>query len=209
MGAIRNSVINIFYRSIRSPRDLSSDFKITAGQPYFWLLCGLYLCLPMLIILTIVYATELLDGLEVLLIGAQVALLLPLLFLSIWLLEKLVSRIVGPDKPASAMELYWLLASNYFFMLCVPVALVVLLANLVPHRILNDPLVSIALPVIFVTFSLLWLRSAVLMIQSKTNSSLIRAIVIAIGGALAITFTAWMVIGIIAILILLPIGLIA
>lgn len=207
MGAKRNSVINIFYRSIRSPRELSLDFKIKAWQPYFWFLCGVFLCLPMLIVLTVAYATELLDGTEVLLIGAQVALLLPLLFLSIWLLEKLVSRIFGPDKPATAMELYWLLASNYFFMLCAPVALVVLLANLVPHRILNGPIVSIAIPLIFVISSLLWLRSAVLMIQSKTDSSLIRAVVIAIGGALAITFTAWIVVGIIAILILLPIGL--
>jgi len=207
MGAYRNSVINIFYRSIRSPKDLSLDHKISAGQCYFWVLCGLYLCLPMLIVLTVAYASELLEGLEVLLIGGQVALLLPLLFFSIWLLEKLISRIFGPDKPVSVMELYWLLASNYFFMLCAPVALVVLLANLVPHRILNGPFVSIAIPLIFVASSLLWLRSSALMIQSKTDSSLIRALVVTIGGALAITFSAWMVIGIVAILILVPIGL--
>ncbi len=207
MPASRNSVWNIFYRSIRSPGDLSLDFKTTAGQRYFWRLCGLYLCLPMLIILIAVYATELLDGPEVLIIGAQVAVLLPLLFLSIWLLGKLVSRIAGPGKQMSTGELYWLLASNFFFMLCAPVALVVLLANLVPHRLLNDPLVSIAIPLIFVVSGLLWLRSAVLLIRSKIGSSLNRAIVIAICGALTLTFAAWMVIGIIGILILVPIGL--
>lgn len=201
------SVWNIFYRSIMSPNEFSLDFGKTTRQGYFWRLCGIYLCLPMLVMLAISYATGFLDGDEVLIIGAQVALLLPLLFLSVWLLDKLLRQVVEQLKQKSGRDRYWLLASNYFFLIAAPIAIIVLLANLVPHRVLNKPPVSIVPFLIFVAAGFLWLRSAVLQIQTQTDSSLTRATIIAIGGAICLTFTAWLVIGLLGIVILLPIGL--
>ena len=207
MAVSGDSVWNIFYSSIKSPKDFEVEFKAMNWQRYFWSLCGLYLCLPMLAILTIVFATELLEGAEVLIIGAQVAILMPLLFLSIWLLGKLVPRISKPGEQKNRSEFYWLLASNYFFLLFAPIALIVLLANLVPHNILNNPIVSFAIFLIFFISVFLWLRSAVLLIQTHMKSERKRAIVIAVCGALAITVVAWFVVGVIGIIILVPIGL--
>ncbi len=201
------SVWNIFYCSIKTPGDFSVDFGSTTPQGFFWRLCGIYLCLPMLVMLALGFATGRLDGSEVMIIGVQVALLLPLLFLSIWLLGKLLPRAVDEMKKESGRELYWLLASNYFFLIAAPLGILVLMANLMPNRILNNAIFSLVIPLIFVGAGFLWLRSAALLIQTLTNSSLRRTTVIAIGGAVCLTFTAWMVIGLLGILILLPIGL--
>ncbi|MGI9547843.1 MAG: hypothetical protein ACR2MM_11425 [Flavobacteriaceae bacterium] len=201
------SVWNIFCTSIKSPGEFSIDFGKTTRQGYFWRLCGLYLCLPMLAILAISPVMDKLDGDEVMIIGAQVALLLPLLFLSIWLLGKLLPKVVEPMKKESGRELYWLLASNYFYLIGAPLGIVVLMANLLPNRILNNAVFSIIPLLLFIAAVFLWLRSAALLIQRQTDSSLRRAVIIAVGGALCLMFTAWLVIGVLGILILLPIGL--
>ncbi|MEN8790008.1 MAG: hypothetical protein ABF295_10870 [Flavobacteriaceae bacterium] len=201
------SVWNIFYRSIKTPGEFSVDFGKSTSQGYFWRLCGLYLCLPILIMLFIGFATGKLDGGDLGIIGVQVALLLPLLFLSIWLLEKLGRKVVDQMKKKSGGELYWLLASNYFFLIAAPLGIAVLMANLLPNRILNNSVFSLIIPLLFIGSIFLWLRSAVLLIRKQTESNLNKAILIAIGGAVALTVTAWFVIGILGILILLPIGL--
>ncbi|MGB5237669.1 MAG: hypothetical protein WBN59_08555 [Flavobacteriaceae bacterium] len=202
-----SSVWNIFYRSTLSPNDFTLDFGKTNRQGYFWRLCGIYLCLPMLVILAISYVAGQLDGDEVLIIGAQVALLLPLLFLSIWLFEKLLGQFAKVLKQESGRDRYWLLASNYFYLISALIALIVLLANLVPHRIIEKPPVSFVPFLIFIAAGFLWARSAVLQIRNQIDSSQTRAIIIAIGGAVCLTLSAWLVIGLIGIAILLPIGL--
>lgn len=201
-----NSVWNLFYRSIRLPKNLAIDFNKGIGPPYFWRLCGVYLCLPVLVILAVASGTSLIETQEALIIGAQVALLLPLLFLSIWLLQKLIVSATDFGKEANIKELYWLLATNYFFLLGTPIAIIVLLANLSP-RFLNDPIVSFAAILIIIAGCFLWLRSAALLIQSQKDISLIGAAGVAICGAAAITLTAWLVIGLIGLAVLLPIGL--
>ena len=205
--ATNTSVWNTFYRSIKTPGEFSVDFGKTTAQGYFWRLCGIFLCLPMLIMLIAGSATTKLDGTEVKMIGAQVVLLLPLLFLSIWLLGKLLPKVAELMKNESGRELYWLLASNYFYLIAAPLGIVVLMANLLPNRILNNAVFSLIIPLIFLGAGFLWLRSATVLIRAQTGYSLNKSIIIAIGGAVALTVTAWFVIGLIGIAILLPIGL--
>ncbi|MGI9544704.1 MAG: hypothetical protein ACR2MX_15690, partial [Cyclobacteriaceae bacterium] len=162
--------------------------------------------LPVLIILGIASGTALIETQVGLIIGAQVALLLPLLFLSIWLFQKLIVNATDLGKEAGIKELYWLLATNYFFMLGAPIAIVVLLANLGP-RFLDEPIVSFAAIFIIIAGCFIWIRSAALLIRSQRELSQMGAIAIAIGGAAAITLAAWLVIGLIGLAILLPIGL--
>lgn len=207
MTANNTSIWNIFYRSIKTPAEFTVEFGNPTSQGYFWRLCGLYLCLPIILMLFIGLAIGKLDGGELGIIGAQVALLLPLLFLSIWLLEKLSRKVVDQMKEKSGGELFWLLASNYFFLIAAPLGIVVLMANLLPNRILNNAVFSLIIPLLFIGSVFLWIRSAALLIRKQTETSLNKAILIAIGGAVALTVTAWFVIGVLGILILLPIGL--
>jgi hypothetical protein len=201
------SVWKIFCSSIKTPAEFTVEFGKPTSQGYFWRLCGIYLCLPIIIMLIIGRAAGKLDGGDLGIIGAQVALLLPLLFLSIWLLEKLSRKVVDQMKEKSGGELFWLLASNYFFLIAAPLGIVVLMANLLPNRILNNAVFSLIIPLLFIGSVFLWIRSAALLIRKQTETSLNKAILIAIGGAVALTVTAWFVIGVLGILILLPIGL--
>ena len=210
------SPASIFYRSMFSPRDLTIGSEQITGPRYFFYLCGVYLLLPLVLILGVSYLwgmsspeTAPMEALAAPLIGIQAVLLLPLLFVSNLLLAKIVVRISASGHADEARDLLWLLASNYFFILGTPLAIGVVMGNLEISGIdgFLEQILGPVLAVALVGFAVLWLRSAAVLVQSHRTCTSMVAYAVAVGGAVAIVLMAWLTIGITGLAILLPLGL--
>ena len=197
------TIPSIFYRSIFQPRDIAIGSEQITGQRYFFYLCGLYLCLPVATIFAISYIWELLspatapmDRYAAPMIGIQVVALLPLLFVSNWLLAKIVVRRSAPGQEKETKRLFWLLASNFFFMLGTPLAIGVIIGTMANLGRGTDEILGLLFGSIWVALVVLWFRSAVVLIQLHRDCTRLVAFTTALIGAAAILLMAWLTIGV-------------
>lgn len=186
------------------------------GPRYFFYLCGLYLYLPVAVIYVTFFTWAMLspdsapmERVGAFLVGIQVILLLPLLFLSNWLLAQTPAPNWLAKTEDEGKNLFWLLASNCFFLLGTPLAIGVIIATSTRLRGGADEILGVVALLIWMVLVALWFRSAVVLIQRHKGCTTLIAFATALIGATVTLMAAWFTIGLIVLIILLPISLLA